>query len=64
MEEGILTDAEAAAMDVEARAEAEAALLFAEKNPFPTEADILRNVYSELDEPTSPNVPRGTFFFN
>ena len=43
--------------------EAEAAAKFADESPFPTEADIFTDVYSEVDNPTGDG-PRGTHFFN
>ena len=63
IDEGLLTEEEAAAIDREARAEAEAAAQFAEESPFPTEADLFADVYSEVDHPSGDG-PRGTHFFN
>ena len=63
IDEGLLTEEQAQAIDHEARAEAEAAARFAEESPFPTEADIFADVYSEVDQPTGDG-PRGTHFFN
>ena len=63
IDEGILTEAQAEAIDHEARAEAEAASRFADESPFPTEADIFKDVYSEVDHPTGDG-PHGTHFFN
>jgi len=63
VDEGILTEAQADAIDHEARAEADAASHFADDSPFPTEADIFTDVYSEVDQPTGDG-PHGTHFFN
>ena len=63
VDEGILTEEQAAAIDHEARAEAEAAARFADESPFPSEADIFADVYSEVDHPTGDG-PHGTHFFN
>ena len=63
VDEGILTEEQADAIDHEARAEAEEAARFADESPFPSEADIFTDVYSELDAP-SGEAPRGTHFFN
>ncbi len=65
IDEGILTEEQATAIDYEARAEADAASRFADESPFPEEADIFKDIYSELDHPAEgENAPRGTFFFN
>jgi pyruvate dehydrogenase E1 component alpha subunit len=65
IDEGLLTEEQASAIDHETRAEAEAAYRFADESPYPEAADILKDVYSEIDEPgDGRNVPRGTFFFN
>jgi len=63
VDEGLLTEEQAAAIDHEARAEAEAASRFADESPFPTEADIFADVYSEVDHPVGEG-PHGTHFFN
>jgi len=63
IDEGLLTEAEAEAIDHEARAEAEEAARFADESPFPVEADIFTDVYSAVDNPASED-PRGKHFFN
>ncbi len=65
VDEGLLTEEQADAVDHEARAEADAAYRFADESPYPEEADIFKDVYSELDEPQEGgDAPRGTHFFN
>jgi len=63
VDEGLLTEEQADAIDHEARAEAEAAARFADESAFPSEADIFADVYSEVDHPTGDG-PHGTHFFN
>lgn len=63
IEEGILDDATADEMDRAAKEEAEAAVKFAEESPLPTEADIFKNVYYEVDHDTESG-RRGKHFFN
>jgi pyruvate dehydrogenase E1 component alpha subunit len=63
IDEGHLTEEQAEALDLAARAEADTAVRFADESPFPTEADIFADVYYEVDHPEG-NVPRGTHFFN
>jgi pyruvate dehydrogenase E1 component alpha subunit len=46
-----ITDAEAAAIDAEARTEADLAAEFAEASPYPTVEDITRDIYWEEDNP-------------
>ncbi|CAN5418470.1 pyruvate dehydrogenase (acetyl-transferring) E1 component subunit alpha [soil metagenome] len=50
IEEGVVTDEEADAIDKEAKEEAGEALKFADESDFPTEASILEDIYYEVDE--------------
>ncbi|MEZ5299212.1 MAG: thiamine pyrophosphate-dependent enzyme [Verrucomicrobiales bacterium] len=52
IEEGVLDDETADAMDKEARKEAEASAKFAEESPFPEVEDITKGVYWEVDNET------------
>ncbi len=61
--EGVLTEATAAKIDEEARAEADVAAEFAEASPFPTPADIQNDVYWEADNP-SERKSKGRLFFD
>jgi pyruvate dehydrogenase E1 component alpha subunit len=61
--EGVLTEATAAKIDEEARAEADVAAEFAEASPFPTAADIQSDVYWEADNP-SERKSQGRLFFD
>ena len=61
--EGVLTEAIAAKIDEEARAEAENAANFAEASPYPTAADIQTDVYWEADNP-SERKSQGRLFFD
>jgi len=61
--EGILDEEEAARIDREAKAEADAAARFADESPFPREADIYSDVYYEVDHQTESG-RRGRHFFN
>ncbi len=63
IEEGVLTEEEAVAIDKEAKKMAEASAQFAEEAPAPTEEDILRDVYWEVDEGTEAG-KNGRHFFN
>jgi pyruvate dehydrogenase E1 component alpha subunit len=63
LEEGILTQADIEAIDVEAKDEANAAVKFAEESPFPPESDILKDVYWEVDHRTDA-AEYGKHFFN
>lgn len=63
IEEGLITEAAAHEMDLQAKHEAEAAVKFAEESAFPTEADILKDVYYEVDNATESG-SRGKHFFN
>lgn len=61
--EKVLTEAEAAKIDKEARAEAEASAEFAEASPWPTVDDIQKDVYWEADHPAERK-STGRLFFN
>jgi pyruvate dehydrogenase E1 component alpha subunit len=61
--EGVLPAELAARIDAEARAESEAAADFAESSPFPTTADIQRDVYWEADHPDQRK-SQGRLFFD
>src|SRR5204862_21064 len=50
--EGVLTEATAAKIDEEAKAESDNAAEFAEASPYPTAADIQTDVYWEADNPS------------
>lgn len=63
IDEGILNESDAEAIDHEARAEADDAARFADESPFPQEADIFTDVYYEVDHPAD-EPPKGTHFFN
>jgi pyruvate dehydrogenase E1 component alpha subunit len=63
IDEGHLTEEQAMALDLAARAEADAAVRFSDESPFPPESDIFADVYYEIDHPEG-DVPRGTHFFN
>ena len=63
IDEGVITEARAEEIDHAARAEAEAAARFAEQSPFPTEADIFTDIYSEVDNQTEA-ARHGKYFFN
>lgn len=63
IEEGVLTEEGAVAIDKEAKEMAEASAQFAEEAPAPTEEDILRDVYWEVDEGTEAG-KNGRHFFN
>ena len=63
LEEGILTQADIEAIDVEAKDEANEAVKFAEESPFPPESDILKDVYWEVDHRTDA-AEYGKHFFN
>lgn len=60
--EGVLDDALIKQIDTEARAEADAAADFAEASPFPTIADIQKDVYWEADHPDQ-RTSQGRLFF-
>ncbi len=61
--EGVLNDDIIKEIDTAARDEAEAAAKFAEDSPFPTPADIQRDVYWESDHPEQ-RTSRGRLFFS
>ncbi len=61
--EGVLTEATAAKIDEEARAEADNAADFAEASPYPTVADIQTDVYWEADNPAERK-SQGRLFFD
>ena len=61
--EGVLTEAIAAKIDEEARAEADHAADFAEASPYPTPADIQKDVYWEADHPAERK-SQGRLFFD
>lgn len=61
--EGLLDEAAAAALDNDARLEAEAAARFADESPFPSEDEIFDDVYWEVDNRT-PSGATGRHFFN
>jgi len=61
--EGVLTEATAAKIDEEARAEADNAADFAEASPYPTAADIQQDVYWEADNPAERK-SQGRLFFD
>jgi len=61
--EGVLTEATAAKIDEEARAEADNAADYAEASPYPTAADIQADVYWEADNPAERK-SQGRLFFD
>lgn len=61
--EKVLTEDEATKIDKAARAEADAAIEFAEASPWPTVEDIQKDVYWEADHP-SERKSAGRLFFN
>jgi len=63
VEEGVIDDATADAIDKEAKAEADASVIFAEESPLPTVDDIFSDVYYEVDHRTEAG-QRGKHFFN
>jgi pyruvate dehydrogenase E1 component alpha subunit len=63
MDEGILTESQAEEMDQQAKAEANAAVKFAEESPYPEVADLFTDVYWEVDNQTDA-ARHGTYFFN
>ncbi len=63
IEEGVLNDEQADAIDKETRAEATAAVKFAEESPLPTVAAINEDVYFEVDRQTEAG-RTGRHFFN
>jgi len=63
IEEGILSEDEATAIDKETRGEAAAAAKFAEESPYPTGESLFEDVYSEVDNHTEAG-RTGRHFFN
>ena len=63
IEEGIITEEEAKAIDQEARAEGKAAVQFAEEAPIPPVESIFDDVYWEVDNNTEAG-NTGRHFFN
>ena len=63
VEEGIITEPQISELDAAAQAEAVAAVQFAETSPLPEPADILSDVYYEVDR-QSPAGRTGKHFFN
>ncbi len=61
--EGVLDEARAAEIDAAVRAETEIAAEFAEDSPFPTVADIKKDVYWEEDNPDQKK-SQGRIFFD
>lgn len=61
--EGIITEEQVEQIDNDAKEETNAAVKFAEESPLPEEADILRDVYREVDEETEA-AEHGRYFFN
>jgi pyruvate dehydrogenase E1 component alpha subunit len=61
--EGVLDEARAAQIDAEIRAETDRAADFAEASPFPTVADITKDVYWEEDNPDQKK-SQGRIFFD
>ncbi len=63
IEEGVLTEAQFEQIDEAAKAEAEAAAVFADESPLPTEESITQDVYFEVDRQTEAG-RTGRHFFN
>lgn len=63
IEEGVVTEAEADAINKETQAEANAAVKFAEESPIPTFEAISEDVYFEVDRQTEAG-RTGRHFFN
>ncbi|MBV9299486.1 MAG: pyruvate dehydrogenase (acetyl-transferring) E1 component subunit alpha [Verrucomicrobia bacterium] len=63
MKEGILTETQIENIDVEAKEETNDAVKFAEGSPFPSEDEILSDVYWEVDHQTDA-AKYGRYFFN
>jgi len=59
----VLDDARIAKIDAEARAEADRAAEFAEASPYPTVADITKDIYWEEDHPEK-KVSQGRIVFD
>lgn len=63
IDEGVTDEVAADQLDKDAKAEAEEAARFALESPFPNEADIYSDVYSEVDRQTASGTT-GKHFFN
>jgi pyruvate dehydrogenase E1 component alpha subunit len=63
LEAGFLTEDSMKEIDLAAKAEAEESAKFADESPFPTEDDILKDVYWEEDNPNE-KLSEGRIFFN
>ncbi|QQL45360.1 pyruvate dehydrogenase (acetyl-transferring) E1 component subunit alpha [Sulfuriroseicoccus oceanibius] len=63
IEEGHLTEDEAKQIDKEAKEEALASAKFAEESPYPEVADIMDDIYYEVDRGTD-KAKHGKYFFN
>lgn len=63
IEEGVLTEETASAIDKEAKQEGAASVKFAEESPYPTVSDIFDDVYWEVDNNTEAG-NTGRHFFN
>ncbi len=63
LDEGVLTEETATAIDKDARTEAQAAAKFADESPFPTLDDLHDDVYWEVDNNTEAG-QTGRHFFN
>jgi pyruvate dehydrogenase E1 component subunit alpha len=63
MDEGIVNEAQIEEMDQQAKAEANAAVKFAEESPYPEVGDLFHDVYWEVDNQTDA-ARHGTYFFN
>jgi pyruvate dehydrogenase E1 component alpha subunit len=63
IEEGVISEEQIGALEAEAKAEADAAVKFAEESPLPDKADIFSDVYYEVDRQT-PAGRTGKHFFN
>jgi pyruvate dehydrogenase E1 component alpha subunit len=61
--EDVLSDAEVAKIDEEARAEAEAAAKFADDSPFPPPESIMQDIYWEEDNRSDKTNSHGRMFF-
>lgn len=63
LEEGVAFETQIAELDAAAKSEVAEAVKFAQKSPLPTEADILSDVYYEVDRQTLAG-RTGEHFFN
>ncbi|HEY0789876.1 MAG TPA: pyruvate dehydrogenase (acetyl-transferring) E1 component subunit alpha [Chthoniobacterales bacterium] len=62
-DEGLIAEADYEEIDRQAKYEANQAVQFAEESPLPAEADIMKDVYYEVDHQTEAS-RQGTHFFN